>query len=1087
LKQQIPRSVGLPGAALLVALIALSAIPGVQAQPVYRNIVNQKFRTVGNGPQSALIVDVDNLNDTVAVRRAVERRYETLTRARIPSLRDSLARMRQAGLIPRGLALDLVDTAILRSRGRLALPAPNGRARANNELTFTVPRVGDPKPGGGNWTEAEGAWTNTNIADIPQLVNLLYAELKTNVLGSPGWNGNVLILNKDPLLGTNGEVFGALLVVNGSDVQIWFPNFREFNTRFLAMAQVMAQAFHGPLIIGYDAWEKGMARAAALVALRDLLPTLQAPPFNQTFNPSALGFYYTPYYDQFNQPPLGNDTFSPPTKTQQPINATSLAGMLVPRLQMSSTAWLKCFIENAGFFKNFNAAYYAAVAAQPGGNIPNDIGQLRNIAKGVLPTVEDLPFDQWYERQYILDTSVSVGPKLYVAYAPDLPATGTDSGASFFVIYYDTFRATNGQGDERDRNGTIQVVYWDYQFQNRLALPSFETVRIQNGFGSVAPFFNGIGGSPPDQMRVAVDFPINNNYTRIYFPAGRSGTESAPNDFYGVVVGADTGNLSVTYDGGGTINTTVVQGAFGARGASGAVPNGFSRTRIRFTPTNAQGQASGPAIDFRRNTAFSNQFDIAPIFQLVVPGPVETLSRTFAVGPQMISLPIQPLSPDLAAVLGTQPNSTLLAQYRQDLAGADKYLRYPSLPPYQPGYGLWSNFPFEVRANNIQGQRTDVLDALSIGLEFGWNMIGSPYNAPTNQLNVKTDLAFQYLGQDVLSLDDAVRRGWVAAGVIGYSTASGYQDITTTEVQTFPRNILETWKGYWIRVLVTEGLTLTFSNPNSRAARARSRSATRASVSNVSDPGGWRVQLSLSDSEGNQTAAHFGQSRSGSERFTPALDVASPPVFARTANLAVRFAPKDGENNAELLTDVRRSAAPAQWEFAVTVPQPEQTYTLTWNNTATLPRGMRLTLIDPVTGTRHLMNTSSGFSFRMGRGETTRRFQIVADPRSLGRLRISNVTATAPPYAPGRAAPQMTISCELSGAAELRMEIRQGGRIVRRLAAGRAVASGVSQFVWDQRDDQGRVLPAGAYTLQITARTPEGEQTRAAVPILLTR
>jgi flagellar hook assembly protein FlgD len=81
----------------------------------------------------------------------------------------------------------------------------------------------------------------------------------------------------------------------------------------------------------------------------------------------------------------------------------------------------------------------------------------------------------------------------------------------------------------------------------------------------------------------------------------------------------------------------------------------------------------------------------------------------------------------------------------------------------------------------------------------------------------------------------------------------------------------------------------------------------------------------------------------------------------------------------------------------------------------------------------------------------------------------------------------MTISYELSSPAETQVAIRMGGRVVRRLSTGRAAATGVNQFVWDMRDDQGRTLPAGAYLLEIMARSPEGDQTRTAAPILITR
>src|SRR5262249_17312164 len=252
-------------------------------------------------------------------------------------------------------------------------------------------------------------------------------------------------------------------------------------------------------------------------------------------------FYYTPYYDLLNQPPLGNNTFSPPSKSDQPFVVNTLSGMLVPRLQMSSTAWLKCYIENPNFFVAFNTAYYAGYAANH--NVANDVNALRGYAKQAVPNVEQQPFDTWFEQQFVLDTSVTPGPKLYAFSFPTFPTSTSqnDSGAGIFLVYYRTFLTSSGAGDEQDLDGTSSVIYWDYTFQNRLFLPTFDTVTITKGFGTVAPYFTNIGGTAPyvDKMRIAMDFPVNNNYVRVNFPTSYTGTQDNPTDFSGVVVGTD--------------------------------------------------------------------------------------------------------------------------------------------------------------------------------------------------------------------------------------------------------------------------------------------------------------------------------------------------------------------------------------------------------------------------------------------------------------------------------------------------------------------------------------------------------------------
>ena len=129
------------------------------------------------------------------------------------------------------------------------------------------------------------------------------------------------------------------------------------------------------------------------------------------------------------------------------------------------------------------------------------------------------------------------------------------------------------------------------------------------------------------------------------------------------------------------------------------------------------------------------------------------------------------------------------------------------------------------------------------------------------------------------------------------------------------------------------------------------------------------------------------------------------------------------------------------------------------------------------------MNSTSSFTFHAATNETTRNFLVTAEPRASSLVQIMNLHAAAPA---GRAT-GVTISFETTADAEATVEIQYGGRAIRRLARGRAVTAGVSQFVWDGKDDQGRGLPGGNYIVNVTARTAEGAQTRQIVPLLLAR
>lgn len=1064
----------------MAALLCSLASGPSGAQLRYHNIINQRFRTIGNGPQSALIVDVGDTKDPATVRSAVEQSYQQMRHAQDPILLKELAAMRRSREVKPGRQLDVVDVALVRHSGKLALPpVSRGVTRAApNQLTFNFP------------TSGADAWTTAKAQQLVGLTNALITEL-TKVLGPPAWNGTVNVLNKDPYLGTVNEILGALFVLDSTTTpatyEIWFPTFSDAQTEFLAMAQAMAQAWHGPALIGYDAWEKGMARAVAVIAASDL----QTYPGTTTAIDPANGFYYTPDYDLLNQPPLGNNTFTPPTKGAEPgptVNPTQYGGMIIPRLQMSGSAWLKCWIENPSFFQQFNTAYYTAFNADP--TAANDVNRLRGYAAAADPSVEGQPFDAWYEQQFVLDTSVTVGIKLYAHVFATFPdsTTGAPAGAGIYLIYYQT----STTGDETDQSGTCQVVYWDYTFSNRLTLPGFMSVTIADGFGSVAPYFQGIGGTPPDTMRVAMDFPVGKEYVRVYFPAGQTGTATAPNDFAGVVVGQNSGTVSAVFNSGGsiaTVNTTVTNGDFG--GISSTIGAGFSRTKLTLS------LAGTPTVNFQRNV-YIRPGDISPTFQLVAPGPTTTLNNTFNPGLQMISLPIRPLTSDLATVIGVPVNQlpmTLMAQYREDnTIGSDQYLRYPTLPLYEPGYGLWIDLPsVTTNPNGIVGLETDATTQpnVSIALQYGWNQIGTPY--PVVNLDITKDIQFQYLGGDPAPYADAISNGWIATGITAYSQTNGYELIDTSTDANVPQNQLVPWNGYWIRVTVPEGVTLTYIPPGGQTAQIKSAAKRAASKPVKTEPGSWQLPFHLSDTKGHSSTAALGQSASGSDNFIASLDVDSPPTIPNINPLTLRFPAKQGDaatkgTPGDLITDIRRSNTKSTWDLAVTMPAGQMQYTLTWGNVALLPHGMRLTLLDKSTGALQTINSTSSYTFQVGKNETTRQFQVIAQPRSIGSLAIMNVNAVAPKSVRGLAPAAMTISYELSAAAQTSAVIQLNGRTVRHLAQnGRATDSGVTQLVWDYKDDSGRALAGGTYTLQITAQTSEGERTRSIVPITVVR
>jgi len=116
-------------------------------------------------------------------------------------------------------------------------------------------------------------------------------------------------------------------------------------------------------------------------------------------------------------------------------------------------------------------------------------------------------------------------------------------------------------------------------------------------------------------------------------------------------------------------------------------------------------------------------------------------------------------------------------------------------------------------------------------------------------------------------------------------------------------------------------------------------------------------------------------------------------------------------------------------------------------------------------------------------GETTRQFQVIAEPESGVGLKITSVTATR---TRGGA---FHITFHLTAPAAVTAEVlNASGKPVAQLNpfGGRAV-EGTQSMIWRGTDDSGIALPAGAYLLQLRATDEDGRQTRMNIPLVLTR
>ncbi len=145
-------------------LLFVMLLPLGSAAQTYRNIVNTRFRTVSNGPQSAVIVDVKNPNDAAEVRRAVTDKVGKLYESRRETMQRELQFLRQKGIIKNGESLALADAAIIRSNGKLILP--DNHTRAANRTMRSPSRFQQAATARGH-RKPPPIWQHSRISSTP--------------------------------------------------------------------------------------------------------------------------------------------------------------------------------------------------------------------------------------------------------------------------------------------------------------------------------------------------------------------------------------------------------------------------------------------------------------------------------------------------------------------------------------------------------------------------------------------------------------------------------------------------------------------------------------------------------------------------------------------------------------------------------------------------------------------------------------------------------------------------------------------------------------------------------------------------------
>ena len=702
----------------------------------YRNTRNVAFATVSSGPQSGYVVGVDARAGRAAVDSLLASAGKEIA-SRLETLRPVVEFLRQRG----GLrsAPGFVETVWISAGGRLVGPT-SGSARlrqVQNELTFTFT----------GWDSADQTFLSDRLTQAYPLATALY--------GAPAFSLTVEVV-RDP--GISG-LLGGVYVPGAHQMRLAPLTGNAQQDEFVAV-QLMLHAFRDAVMLHYDAWEKGMVRAAAQLVVKEMDPV---------FDPLYEPFYLLPLYDLLNQGALGNPVFAPPSEYQ---------AMFPWRVGMAAGVWLKVWVEHPNFFRDFNAAYYAAV--DPGDPaLAGDVPALRQIAAAAAPLVEGRNFQEWFEQQWVMDTSVRLGRKLFIYQLP------LQESLLLVLDYYDTLSG----GDEAGRGGTANLEYFDYTHTYSLFAQEGYQVVIPGsgsdvGQGFLAPTFYNIGGP----QRVAAEIGLDAFFRTQYFAYQVREWQAARTPLYGYLGGDNTGTLNVQGLDGGELQGAVSNGAL-------AVSGGYPISgpcAVSLTYTNSFGQQ----VQARRNLGWGYYVAAVPAAGMRVG--YEHLFLRGSNGVNLFSLPFYPDQPEPSAVFGLPPERLLLADYVQQAEGGGRYRLYPQVARLEPGRGYFLKLDADVTVSAL-GVAVPRTQSFLIELQPGWNLIGDPY---PQEVSVSW-LRFEREGETPISFADAVSRGWIGPSVYQYTQAAGYSTVDR----------LQPWRGYWILVTVEGGVRMLVAPP----------------------------------------------------------------------------------------------------------------------------------------------------------------------------------------------------------------------------------------------------------------------------------
>lgn len=675
------------------------------------------------------------------------------------------------------------------------------------------------------------------------------------VFGSPAVGGTVRIKNYDADIQDRYAVGGGYYVPNApTGPEVRFPVYNNRVSAAINYIHTLLLAYMADKQYPWDAYNEGLARAATILVARTPGSIPDSPDPDQIEDALAGLYDVGQFYDVWNKVGLGGPRFIAPNllNTTLPIGG-STGGVFLLRYQMAGSAWSKVAVRYNGFVAEFNKRFYANPGAYTSLATLEQLGQqvLDFLSGTTGTTIEGLSFSAWAARQSVLDTRLNPGLRLLPVALPLVAQSGT-SDFGVFDIVLNAFKILPN-GDEILLSATAYPIYWRPDFTRHFTTAQDDVVQVAGAYGSVTPNFpsSEFQGQP---YRITVDLPLSGKVARVTVPAGSysTGSNANPSTFYGSVSGLPNPGstpyrINLSWVGGALNGIAVTNNAFGAKISDA--------NYLRPGPVTVR-VLQGTATVMTREVVKSKgglMLDLVP--------PESFIAHSFSLAARLttLGLPVEPLRPNAADVLGLPDGQTLVARWDSTIG---RYQLYPDDGEIKQGAGYWVRPPSAINRTVIGRSVPGIPFAVS--LNPGWNQVSVPFNATLPFTSVSVTVAAEAIGTYEQAVDD----GTLGPTVFQFQPGSNLDEGTMVPATTFAPG-----RSYFVRANRPEGAVLVFTPPG--GTRKTGGGSGRRAPNYTKT---WDMKVALMDSRGTQCGVTLGQAAGATNNLDLVIDSELPPT-----------------------------------------------------------------------------------------------------------------------------------------------------------------------------------------------------------------